>query len=394
MKNCVIVCEYNPFHSGHRYQLDRVRESSVDNIICVMSGNFVQSALPAFCDKSIRAKCAVMGGADAVIELPTVFATASAQNFAEGAVKIMSGIKDVAYMAMGATSDPSAIIQIAEIKYKHADEFTSLLKDILKSGKSYNAASVAALSQIYSRIYPKNKAIDGVMSEPNNILCVEYLCALQKYAANVQPLIIKRRGAEYGDKSINGEHVSATAIREAEQNGNFSKTKKYIPFMFDEIESARKLHTPNIGIYKSMAVFALKQATTDSLKNLRDCSEGMEYLLKNMPAVSDFDRYVEDACGKRYGKKRIYRLFLDILLSIDKRLLDNSFCTRLLACKSDFDFTVLPDCVKTNNADIKAACAMDAQIAEVHKIDIAATALFNTISQIDGDYFNYSLIKL
>lgn len=394
MKNCVIVCEYNPFHSGHKYQLDRVRERAVDNIICVMSGNFVQSALPAFCDKSIRAKCAVMGGADAVIELPTVFATASAQNFAEGAVKILADIKEPAFMAMGATDDPSVIMQISEIKHKHADEFSSLLKDKLKSGNSYNAASVKALSQIYSRIYPKNRSIDGVMSEPNNILCVEYICALQKYAANVQPLIIKRRGAKYGDRSIDGEHVSATAIRDAEQNGNFSETKKYIPFMFDELEAERKLHAPNLDIYKSMAIYALKQATTDSLKNLRNCSEGMEYLLKNMSAVSDFDRYIEEVCGKRYGKKRIYRLFLDMLLGIDKSLSDNRFCTRLLACKNNFDFTILPDCVKTNNADIKAACALDAQTAEVLKIDIAATALYNTISHIDGDYFNYSLIKL
>lgn len=393
MKNCVIVCEYNPFHSGHKYQLDRVREHSIDNIICVMSGNFVQSALPAFCDKSTRAKCAIMGGADAVIELPTIFATASAQNFAEGAVKILAGIKDASFMAMGATADSSVIMQIAEIKYKHADEFSNLLKDALKSGRSYNAASVAALSQIYSRIYPNNKSIDNVMSEPNNILCVEYICALQKYAANVQPLIIKRIGAQYGDTSLNGEHVSATAIREAEQNGNFSETKKYIPFIFDEIESERKLHAPNLDIYKSIAVYAMKQTTADSLKNLRNCSEGLEYLLKKMSVISDFDRYIEEVCGKRYGKKRIYRLFLDILFGIGK-LSDNRFCTRLLACKNNFDFTVLPDCVKTNNADIKAACALDGQTAEVLKIDIAATALFNTISRIDGDYFNYSLIKL
>ena len=394
MKNCGIVTEYNPFHSGHKYQLDKVREHAVDNIICVMSGNFVQSAMPAFCDKSLRAKCAVMGGADAVVELPTVFATASAQNFAEGGVRILSGIKDIAYMAMGATADPSAILQIAQIKYDHADEFLTKLKSNMQLGKSYNVASVAALSSIYSRIYPQNRAIDDMLAEPNNILCVEYICALQKHAANIQPLIIMRRGAGYNDKTLLGDYISATAVRAAENDGKFSEVKKYIPYLFDKIEIERKIHAPDMNVYKSMAVYSLKRATTDKLKNLRNCSEGMEFLLKNMYASFDFDKYVDYACGKRYSKKRIYRFFLDILLDIDKGLTDNIFCTRLLACKNDFDFTILPDCVKTNNGDIKAACANDAQIDEVLKVDIAASALYNTISRIDGDYFNYSLIKL
>ena len=79
MKNCAVICEYNPFHTGHKYQLDTLRSMSVDNIFCVMSGDFVQSAMPAFCDKLIRAECAIRGGADAVIELPTIYATAGAQ---------------------------------------------------------------------------------------------------------------------------------------------------------------------------------------------------------------------------------------------------------------------------------------------------------------------------
>ena len=103
MNNCAIICEYNPFHSGHKYQLDVVRAHGASNIVCVMSGQFVQSATPAFCDKALRAECAIIGGADAVIELPAAYATASAQAFAEGAIKIIAAIKNADTLAMGAT---------------------------------------------------------------------------------------------------------------------------------------------------------------------------------------------------------------------------------------------------------------------------------------------------
>lgn len=393
MKNCAIVCEYNPFHTGHAYQLRRARESGADNIACVMSGSFVQSAMPAFCDKAIRAECAIAGGADAVIELPTVYATASAQYFAEGAVKIIKHIKDIAYMAMGATADPNSIRKIAEFKIKHSASISDKTKAHMKSGASYNVSGVAALTEAYGNAYPSDGDISKILVEPNNMLCLEYIVAADKLGANIEPLIIERVGALHNDTEQNGEYISATAIRNAERDGKFESVRNRLPFCADKISAWRRSHAPDMTAFKAAAVFALKCADTSDISLLRDCSEGLEHLLKSAAKSSDFDKIIESAAGKRYSEKRICRLMLDILLSINRSMIEKRFCTRLLACGKNFDFGILPDNVKTDNAAIKAAVAADDEVRDVLQVDIKATALYNTICRVDGDYFNYSIVK-
>ena len=201
MINCGLVCEYNPFHTGHQYQLDTVRSRGVDDIVCVMSGNFVQSAEPAFCDKSLRAECAVRGGADAVIELPALYATASAQFFAEGALKIISKLKDIKYIAMGATASADEILRLYNAKVKNADNFRTALDNALNSGKSYNIAIATAYSEVYG------KPCDEIFSEPNNILCLEYISAIEKFAPDIEPMIIKRVGASYSSLSVDDKYI-------------------------------------------------------------------------------------------------------------------------------------------------------------------------------------------
>lgn len=389
MKNCAVITEYNPFHTGHKYQLDTLRTLDCDNIFCVMSGPFVQSAMPAFCDKALRAECAVLGGADAVIELPTVYATASAQLFAEGGLKIVSGIKNITHLAMGAVGSADDILRVADIKITHSAEFCNTLKAELEHGKSYNAASAASLTRIYGNLYPDKPDIAALFKDPNNILCIEYISAINKYCANIQPLIIQRKGAQYNDTEVNGEYVSATAIRTAD----LAHVQKYIPFNYDKICRQRTTHAADIQLYKKIALFALKRARLEDIKNLRDCSESMEYLLKNLSHLSSIDEITNAAIGKRYGQKRINRIYLDLLLGIDKSLTDKPFCTRLLACKNNFDFSLLPDYVTKSNAEIKKY-AENPDIMSVLQVDINATALYNTISDIVGDYYNYSVVKV
>lgn len=387
MNNCAIVAEYNPFHTGHKYQIDNVKPL-VDRIVCVMSGQFVQSGLPAFCDKSLRAKCAVLGGADAVVELPTVYATASAQYFAEGALKVISGIKDIKYMAMGASSTRDELLYLSEIK--NSDKFSDKLKCELKSGKSYNAATVAALTSLCDKKHLDLPQI--ALSDPNNILCLEYISAILKFAPNISPLIVNRVGSGYNDLSLDKEYVSASAIRDNAKT-SFDSVRKFIPYLSSEIEKEIMAHSPDITAYKKMVVFAIKNISEKQIAGLRNCSEGMEFLIKNLCGFSNYDDYIDSAICKRYGKKRLQRLFLDIVLGIDKSLLDKKFCTRLLACKNNFDYTILPNLVKTTNRDIKEA-AKDEEVNSVLKVDEAAAALYNTLCGVDGNYYNYSLVKI
>lgn len=390
MTNCALVCEYNPFHSGHKYQLDRIRPS-VDNILCIMSGSFVQAAEPAFCDKALRTECALLGGADAVIELSAVFATASAQWFAEGSARIVAEIADIKYWAMGAVSDKDVILRLAEVRSTHKSEFETLLKDRLDDGRSYAHAAVAAVKTLCARLYP-SVDISSALNDPNDILCLEYIAATEKFAANVQPLIVRRRGAIHGDMSLDGEHASATAIRAAVADGKSSEVKRFMPYGYDKIAEWRSAHSPDVDAFKKAAVFALKSSTAERLASLRDCSEGMEYLLKKSD-LSDYDGIIKNTATRRYGEKRLKRLLLDALLGIE-RYDGKKLCTRLLGCKNGFDFSVLPRSVKTNNRDIKHAVESDAELARTVAIDERAAALYNTICGVDGGYYNYSLVKV
>lgn len=394
MNNCAVICEYNPFHSGHKYQLDRIREACVDNIICVMSGSFVQSAAPSFCDKSLRAECAVLGGADAVIELPTVYATASAQYFAEGAVKIIRGIKDIRYVAMGATADRDEIMRLVDIKYDKRARFKDLLVKYMKNGKGYSAANYEALIKLYCEIYPDSPSVDRLFKDPNNILCIEYICALRSAAVNAEPMIIARRGAAYNALATDGEHISATAIRAAYEQNKLSEISRYIPFNAQRMFDWRSEHSPDIEAFKKLALYVLKSSSTEYLSQLRDCSEGLEYLFKNISHLSDLDRYADGIHGKRYSKKRVARFISDAVLGIKKEHLGYEFITRLLAVKNGFDFDILPQSVKSNNADIKFAAERNAQVNDILGIDIRATALYNTLCAVDGGYFNYAVVKV
>ena len=393
MKNCGVITEYNPFHTGHKYQLDVLNEQGFDNIFCVMSGCFVQSAMPSFCDKALRAECALLGGASAVIELPVVYSTASAQLFAEGGLKIISGIKDITHLAMGAVANGDDILRIAEIKIKHSDKFNFELKSAMDSGKSYNVASKIAFNRVFQNLYP-GRSIDNVFDDPNNILCIEYISAIHKYCASIEPVIIMRKGAKYNDIESDKDYVSATAIRAAADKGNIDCVQQFIPYNYDRICDYIRSCPPDMALYKKLTLFALKRASKEDIKKLRDCSEGMENLLKNSAHLSSLDEIVDTVIGRRYGKKRINRLLLDLLLDIDREMPDKRFCTRLLACKNDFDFSLLPDFVKTNNADIKKTASSDREVAAVLRADINATALYNTLCGISGDYFNYSLVKI
>lgn len=394
MKNCAVITEYNPFHSGHKYQLDTLNAQGFENIFCVMSGLFVQSAMPAFCDKALRAECAVMGGASAVIELPTVYATASAQLFAEGGMKIVAGIKNITHLAMGAVGNSDDILRMADIKISHTDKFTAALKAEFERGKSYNAASTAALTRIYNDLYPDKPTTTQLFEDPNSILCIEYICAINKYCSNIQPIVIQRKGANYNDTSANGEYVSATAIRVADTDGNLSAMQKYIPYNYNKICDNRSRFSADLELYKKLALYALKQASTEDINKLRNCSEGLEFSIKKVSHLNDIDDIINAVTSKRYSKKRIYRLLLDLLLGIEKGLTDTPFCTRLLACKNSFDFSLLPNCVKTTNAQIKRATETNIDVKKVLQIDVNATNLYNTLCGIIGTYYNYSMVKI
>ena len=195
MKICAIICEYNPFHNGHLYHLNEARErSGADAIVCVMSGNFVQRGEAAIMDKYTRARHAVLAGADAVIELPTVFATSNAELFAKGAIHLLSSIPNVESLCFGAeNAEKTAFLLGARYLNNEPKEVSEKLKAEIEKGISY----AKARAQAWAGFLPLD-----LLCSPNNILGLEYTKAILSNAADIEILPIKRKGGAYSDSTL------------------------------------------------------------------------------------------------------------------------------------------------------------------------------------------------
>ncbi len=208
-----IIAEYNPFHSGHKYQLEQsLALTGADYTVVVMSGNFVQRGAPAILDKHTRARMALLEGADLVLELPTVCATASAEHFAAGAVSLLTGLHTVTHLCFGSEcGDITAFRQPAAILSKEPDDYRLALQGRLKEGLSYPAARTRALLQCH----PELDSAKELLSSPNNILALEYMKALLRLKSPLIPVTVKRLGSSYHDRASDAPLCSALALRQA-----------------------------------------------------------------------------------------------------------------------------------------------------------------------------------
>ena len=203
MEICGIICEYNPLHLGHQKQLSAVRQHLPGaGVVALMSGNYVQRGAPAIFDKSLRAEAAVRAGADLVLELPITASLSSAEGFAAEGVRILSGF--CSHLCFGAeTGTEGSLMRTAEALL--SSEFSEALRVQLDKGLSFPAARQAALGS-------------DLLSNPNDILAVEYCKAILSQNVNMQPLVIRREGS-YHDEMPNAENPSATALRKMIKQG-------------------------------------------------------------------------------------------------------------------------------------------------------------------------------
>ena len=220
--NVGIVCEYNPFHNGHLYQIEKIREEfgADTNIIAIMSGNYVQRGGVAITDKGIRARCAVESGVNLVLELPFPYSMSSAEFFARGAIHILDSIGCIDYVSFGSEAGSvDELTRVAKIMMNH--EFAAELER-LSSDNETKKNGYAALHEI---------ALDNVLGlskktftlTPNNILAVEYIKAIISSGSGLKIHTVKRANNNYSDEDISsGTIQSATAIRKAIEQKDIS----------------------------------------------------------------------------------------------------------------------------------------------------------------------------
>jgi len=217
MKIVAIICEYNPFHSGHEHQIREIRKkfSNRVKIVSLMSSNFVQRGEPALVDKYTRAKMARKAGADIVLEYPSFFCVSSAESFAQKAIYILNKLNCVDYICYGSESNnKKAIKEIAKVLVEEPQNFKEKLKTYLKEGFSFPKARHLALEEYFRKSKTKtDKDFDLILSSSNDILGLEYEKALILEASDISSFTIKRRGSDYKDSNIEKSYSSAGAIR-------------------------------------------------------------------------------------------------------------------------------------------------------------------------------------
>ena len=226
-----IIAEYNPFHTGHAYQLRKAREEgNADFIVIVMSPDFVQRGEPALFDKYTRARMALMNGADLVLELPVWCACGSAEYFAEGAIALLDSLGVITQLCFGCESeDPSLFIPAASILNSEPDAYRLSLQKALRHGRSFPQARAQALTQQLHQLFPEKKTVwDVFLSSPNNILGIEYCRSLLHRRSSIRILPIHRKGSLFSSTALDGSYCSATAMRKGIMQHS-SRVLHYVP---------------------------------------------------------------------------------------------------------------------------------------------------------------------
>ena len=310
MKVAAIITEYNPFHNGHKYQIDKTIELLGEDtaIIAVMSGNYTQRGEIAVCDKTIRARSAVECGIDLVLELPFPFSMTSAEFFARCGVKIINSLGIVDYLVFGSESGDISLLDSAS-DYLLSDEFKKSYKASNDSAVFSNVGYATICEEILKRKFGND--LTPELFKPNNILAIEYLKALKESASNIKPLTIKRIGCGYND-TINEstDFQSASAIRQ-ELTAESASALDYIP------ESAKSIYLGAISDGKMpsdvsrldsavIANFRLKSPTEET--EIHDAAGGLynRLLAKSVEATS-ISTLTSMTETKKYTKARIRR---------------------------------------------------------------------------------------
>ncbi|WP_319370231.1 nucleotidyltransferase [uncultured Ilyobacter sp.] len=315
MKATGVVVEYNPFHNGHRYHLEKAREEGTGEVvIAAMSGDFLQRGEPAIVNKWKRAEMALRSGVDIVVELPAYYSNQSAEIFARGAVGIL-GAMGVSDLVFGSESgEIEKLKNIASLEEN--EEFQSYLKEELGRGSSYPTSFAAAIEKITGE--------KGYMT-PNDILGTEYVRSINKLGLDIKPIAIKREGTGYHSHDVSGDIASATAIRRM-LGGEMGKIKNLVPEPVYEILTNEFQNGRCAWLYEFYPILRHEIILhKDSLGDIQDIEAGFENRLYESALKNrEFEKFYEDIMTKRYTNARIQRILTHILLGITVKITEEA----------------------------------------------------------------------
>lgn len=382
MKVVGIIAEFNPFHNGHKYLIEKAKEIfKADFCVVVMSGSFTQNGNIAIYDKFKRGNVAIKNGADLVIELPTIYSISSSEYFAKGAIDILNKLNIVDYLVFGSESgNIEKISKIADVECENNEQILKKTKEEMKKGITFALAHENALKSYLTDEYIAE------IKKPNNILGIEYFKALKNSNSKIKPFTIKRQGNLLTEKSLNKENnfSSATSIREYlyskddnYDNKNKDNTlKEYIPQNMYEIMLNTKAIS-NEDIY-TILKFSILDRT--NLKDINCITEGIENkILAEISVSKSYNEFIHNIKSKRYTLATIKRMLINILLNITK-----------------YDFDNL--CLKTNYAHIlsmsesgKTLLSQISKNSDISVITKVNEKIINEMNDIDKKSLNIDL---
>lgn len=340
MKTVGIIAEYNPFHNGHLYQLKKAKEiTGADFAVVVMSGDFTQRGTPAVFDKYTRCRLSLLAGADLCIELPVVYATASAEFFAKGAVSLLSALGVDALCFGSECGEIAPLREIASLLFAEPPAYKEALNKALKEGLSFPSARAVAVRKCAhaGSLSGMDAAASGslsgmdvtasdILGSPNNILGIEYLKALLALEKNGQhapvPYTIKREGDGYLSHTLSEESFcSAMALRKgiAEENPDLLR---YVPESIrqefaDTCQTKSALCADDFSGMLFYKLLSEKDAGYDAYLDVS--SDLSDKIRKNLASFTTFSAFCEGSLkSKDITLTRLYRSLLHILLSIKK----------------------------------------------------------------------------
>ena len=315
MKTIGIICEYNPFHNGHAHQLHILASEYPDALrICIMSGSFVQRGEPALFSKFDRARWAILGGADVVIELPTLYSLGSAQLFGTGAVRLIKALSIDTLSFGSETTDLDQLIFTA--KRMDCESTQNELRSYLNEGMSYGTAFRKALGS-------------EMFSTPNALLGLEYIRAGLKYHPTLEYIPIQRT-SNHHNQTIDQELPSGTALRQLITTTNFidmcSALQAAIPTTILDDMTHRITNGDYVDYsrYHDMVHILSRRISASELERFVDFTEGIEHLWLKAAQQPTWDAAINQIKTKRYTYARLQRMGTYLTLGITKDLMNSA----------------------------------------------------------------------
>ncbi len=313
--NYGIVAEFNPFHNGHKYLVDSLKQNENDTVTAVMSGNFVQRGEPAILDVNKRTRMALMSGVDLVLSLPLPYCSATAEKFAFSGVTILDFLNCLDSLGFGSESnDKETLLECAK-NLKTAD-FNTLVSKSVESGVSFPTAREQAVKELFGETQAK------LLQNSNDILGVEYAKALLELNSDLDIVTVKRTGASHDSAEGDGNIRSASHIRTL--ISDFDEVANFVPEQSLEILKCA-LEEKSVIDYKKYELsllFKLRTMSVEELRELPDVNEGLEYrIYEAVRNSTSYNELLEKIKTKRYTLSRIRRILLFAYLGVTKELL-------------------------------------------------------------------------